>query len=95
MTSIAWERLKGTNIQAAVQVQVQMSDGDGDDDEAGERENVCRRFRRELLLLGNGSESFFPRPLSYSFIRRSDLPSSSDQWPSPLTPLLVSIHAGI
>jgi hypothetical protein len=61
MTSIAWERLKGTNIQAAVQVQVQMSDGDGDDDEAGERENVCRRFRRELLLmlLGNGSESFF------------------------------------
>jgi hypothetical protein len=92
MTSIAWERLKGTNIlQAAVQVQV----SNGDDDEAGERENVCRRFRRELLLLGNGSESFFPRPLSYSFIRRSDLPSSSDQWPSPLTPLLVSIHAGI
>jgi hypothetical protein len=71
-----------------------VSDGGGDDDEAEERENVCQRFRRELLLR-NGSESFFPRPLSYSFIRRSDLPSSSDQWPSPLTPLLVSIHAGI
>ena len=44
MTSIAWERLKGTNMQAAVQVQVQVSYGD--DDEAGEREKCLSKIEK-------------------------------------------------